>query len=176
MRPRPIAVLLSLSACLATAGFLWTLGSRAVAQEAAKPSEGKKPDAPAPPPPPAPAPGVAPATPPPDQPSLELPDPARKLKEVPDLFAPAPVKGPDDAVTEFSIEALETYVTFFPARSTRIGVRTFDTDLGDYRKVSVDTFVGSNRGYLQRLEKIPTEGLPGKGGVELESLRVHLRS
>src|SRR4029078_12923866 len=66
--------------------------------------------------------------------------------------------------------------TFFPARSTRIGVRSFDTDLGDYRKVSVDAFVGSTRGYLQRADKIPTEGLTERGRLELESLRVHLRS
>lgn len=181
MRPRPIAVLLSLSACLAAGAFLGTPGSRAAAQEPSKPSAGKKPDSPAPPAPPAPAPSPvpdsnAPTASPPDKGPPEIKGPARQLEEVPDLFAPTPVKGPDDPVTEFSIESLETYVTFFPARSTRIGVRTLDTDLGDYRKVSVDAFVGSNKGYLQRIEKIPTDGLTEKGRLELESLRVHFRS
>jgi hypothetical protein len=154
MKPRIIAVLLAVSACL----LAGTRGPRA--------------DAPAP----APAPAAKPAAPDAEPMLQDLPDPIKKLDEVPNLFAPTSTPGPDDAVTAFSIEVLETYVTFFPGRSTRIGVRTLDQDLGDYRKASVDAFIGSNKGYLLALEKIPTAGLTDKGRLELESLRVHLRS
>jgi hypothetical protein len=175
MTLRPRTATFALVSCLAAAGFFATVAPRVRAAEAAPAPAKKDPPAPAPPlPPPEPEPSASG----PAEPLPNLPGPTGRpaLEELPDLFEQKAPKGPDDAVTEFSMEALETYVTFFPARSTRIGVRSLDTDLGDYRKVSVDSFVGSTRGYLQRVDKIPTEGLTDKGRVELESLRVHFRS
>lgn len=178
MTTRSLSAILALSACFAAGALLRPAPTLALARQTAAapdadttadappPAAGQKGDAPAA------SPAAPEATPPP-----ELPGPMeRRLEEVPDLFAPTTVKGPDEAVSSFAIEVLETYVTFFPARSTRIGVRTFDSALADYRKTSVGSFVGSNKGYQLALEKIPTAGLTEKGRIELESLRVHLRS
>lgn len=151
--------------------------------EPSKPPSKEKTPAPAPPSPSPAPPSPSPA--PPDaaedagsSPPLEfdLPD-VKKLEPVPDnLFATPEKTDPDQAIIELSAEALEAYVTFFPARSTRIGVKSYDAFLGDYRKASIDAFLGSCKGYLVRADKLNTAGFTEGGRVERDALRIHLRS
>src|SRR5262245_38357917 len=104
MKPRSIVALTALAACLVAGGLAGPWCGPAFAHDPAKPAAGAKKDAPAPTAP-APPPADAPTASPPDTAPAPILGPARQLEEVPDLFAPAPVKGPDDPVTEFSIES-----------------------------------------------------------------------
>lgn len=101
----------------------------------------------------------------------------KKLDPVPDNLFQEPEKiDPDQRIIDLSVEALEAYATFFPARSTRIGVKDYDAFLGDYRKTSIEAFLGSCKGYRARVDKLDTTGFTEKGRVERDALRVHLRS
>lgn len=111
-----------------------------------------------------------------EPPPLPAPEP-RRLEPVPDdLMKPREPENPDMPMIEFSAEVLETYMTFLPGRSTRVGVNSFESVLGDYRRKSIAAFVGSYRGYLARLDKLPSAEFTEKGRLEKEALRVHMRS
>ncbi|MGH9391110.1 MAG: DUF885 family protein, partial [Vicinamibacteria bacterium] len=60
--------------------------------------------------------------------------------------------------------------------SSLIGVGSYDDVLGDYGKSSIGGFLGSCKGLLSRLSRIPYATLTEKGRVEQEALRVYLRS
>lgn len=109
------------------------------------------------------------------EPDLPAPEP-RHFDELPDLFKPEAPKDPDIEAIDLSAEVLETYVTFFPGRSTAIGVTTFQKAMGDYRRTSIAGFLGSYKGYLARIDKVSTATLTERGKLELEALRVHIRS
>src|SRR5262245_39124234 len=63
-----------------------------------------------------------------EEPALPAPEP-RKPGEVPDLFANKEPADTDQATIEFSAEVFESYIKFFPARSTLIGLQTYQSVL-----------------------------------------------
>jgi len=105
-----------------------------------------------------------------------LPGPEPPKVEVPNFFEEQPKSAPDDPIIRFSAEVFEAWVTFLPGHSTELGLATSDKSLGDYRRKSVEALIGSYKGYLERLDKIPAAEFTERGIVERETLRMHLKS